>query len=107
MILVDVVRSALMHLSIDKCPRCLVGELIVDVARSRFDCSRGCDDVAGAIGEATKALTGPLKGEGATLAMMCRKANRVQLDARYVEACMAVMAIERAVGEMRRAELSA
>jgi hypothetical protein len=102
MILVDIVSSALSHLAIDYCPRCLTGELFVDVARARFECGNRCADVAEAIGEAAARLTGELKGEGQTLAMVARKATRRTLEERYADACKDARSCSRLAVEIER-----
>jgi hypothetical protein len=70
------IRSALAHLEIDRCPRCLKGRLTVDLDRVAMSCSKGCSNVAGAVGEAAPRLTGGLRGEGEALMGFCAAAEK-------------------------------
>jgi len=75
------IRAALAHLSIDRCPRCLRGDLIVDLDRRAISCTKHCDDVAQAVGEAAPRLTGGLRAEGESLMRFCLEAVRNQQHA--------------------------
>ncbi len=85
------IRSALAHLSITNCPRCLRGTLVVDLDRRALTCSKRCPDVAGAVGEAARALRGGFQDEGAALLELCVQAQRRRypdsVERIYVAAC--------------------
>jgi hypothetical protein len=83
------VRSALDHLDIDRCPRCLRGRLTVDLDRYAVTCDRGCARVGEAVAEAARRLTGALRDEGEALLSVCLAAERrpAATDILYSLAC--------------------
>lgn len=89
-----VIRSALHHLSVDRCPRCLNGDLHIDIDRVSIACSRRCIGVARAVGECAKALTGKYAGERSSLKAFTDACTRNgdtecrSLDSIYTATCM-------------------
>lgn len=70
------IRLALRHLDIVRCPRCLRGTLTVDLDRVAMSCSNGCGQVAHAVGQAARRLTGELRQEGEALLSFCAAAEK-------------------------------